>query len=208
MKGSVVNIDDDVLRRPPSDEVDKAWEDIIDHEVSWVTSSDLIKLGKDPSVNVKIPLEYGVGDDAYAVETDMLHKIHCLNRIRKDVYFDHYWLQVYPDRDPSELHQWHTNHCIYILLQSLVCDASTDVIPLVWRDVSYNVAQDFNLNRKCGNYDGVKQWTKDRRIPYDDVYNWTIPVGQKVAPINLEFDRILKQPDPEMPWILNNTIHA
>jgi hypothetical protein len=70
MKGSVVNVDNDVLRRPPSHEVDEAWAQF-DHQVSWVSAQDLIDMGKDPSVNVKIPLEYGLGDDAYAVETDV-----------------------------------------------------------------------------------------------------------------------------------------
>ena len=206
MKGSVVNVDDDVLRRSPSDEVDQAWNKIVYHEVSWVSSADLIKLGKDPSVSVKIPEEYGIGDDAYAIETDMLHKIHCLNRIRKDVYFDYYWGHVYPDRNTTELHQWHTNHCIYILLQALMCDASTDIIPLVWRQVNDRPAQDFNINRKCGDFAGAKRWIDSRSIPYDEVYDFKIPAGQKKAPMNLEFDRILRQPDPELPFLKNHSL--
>jgi hypothetical protein len=71
MKGSVVNVDDDLLRQPPSPAVDAAWEKLVDHEVSWVSSQDLLDMGKDPSVTVKIPREYGAGDDAYAVETDV-----------------------------------------------------------------------------------------------------------------------------------------
>jgi hypothetical protein len=87
-----------------------------------------------------------------------------------------------------------------------MCDANTDLIPLVWREIQQHPAQDFNLNRKCGNFEGVKQWTRDRSVSYNIVYNLTMPVGQKMAPMNMEFDRILKQPDPEAPWIANGTI--
>ena len=205
MKGSVVNVDDEILRHSPSPEVDAAWEKMVDHEVSWVSAADLISMGKDPSVTVKIPPRYGAGDDAYAVETDSLHKIHCLNRIRKDVYFDYYWGKIYPDKNTTELHRWHTNHCIYILLQSLMCDANTDLIPLVWREIQEHPAQDFNLNRKCGDFNGVKKWTQDRSISYDIVHNLRMPRGQKMAPMNLEFDRILKQPDPERAWLKNGS---
>jgi hypothetical protein len=86
-----------------------------------------------------------------------------------------------------------------------MCDANTDIIPIVWREIEERPAQDFNVHRKCGNFEGVRQWTRDRSISYDIVNDLPMPAGQKMAPINLEFHRILMQPDPEAPFIANGT---
>ena len=117
MNGTLLDMDHTIYRQPPSPEVDAAWERLGSLHAHAITSKDIIRLGKDPSKVAKYPLSMGLGDDAYAAEFDTFHKIHCLNGLRRDIYFDYYFLERYPDRKPSELHQIHTSHCLNYLLQ-------------------------------------------------------------------------------------------
>lgn len=195
MKGPFLDEDHDILRQAPSPEVDAAWENLTDHGLAYVPSQDIIKMGKDPAVVAHFGPEFGLRDDAYGVETDIIHKIHCLNMIRKDVYFDYYWLDMYPDRVPFERHRWHTNHCLYILLQSLMCDANTDLIPQVWMEDYPWPTPDFNINRKCGNLDAVVKWEKEHRVDHYSKEHMPKPHGQKVMPVSDELKRVLEVED-------------
>lgn len=195
MKGPFLDEDHDILRQAPSPEVDAAWENLTDHGLAYVSSQDIINMGKDPAVVAHFGPEFGLGDDAYGVETDIIHKIHCLNMIRKDVYFDYYWLDMYPDRVPSERHRWHTNHCLYILLQSLICDANTDLIPQVWMEDYPWPTPDFNINRKCGNLDAVTKWEREHRVDHYLKEHMSKPYGQEVMPMSDELKRVFEVED-------------
>lgn len=192
MKGTFLNEDHDILRQKPSPEVDAAWENLTDHGITYVSSSDIMKMGKDPAVVANFGPEFGLGPDAYAVETDIIHKIHCLNMIRKDLNFDYYWGEMYPDGVPSERHRLHTNHCVYIILQSLMCDANTDLIPQVWvKDYPW-ATPDFNINRKCGNFDAVKTWEREHRVDPDLFQQMSKPRGQHSISRSKEWQRVFE----------------
>jgi len=158
----------DIWSMPPSLEVDQAWSALNAENVAWATSKDLLAAGRNLSTSVKFPLEAGYGDDAYPILVDIKHKIHCLDRIRMDLSFEHYWGDVYPDGKASDLHTAHTNHCVSILLQSLFCDATTDFINYAWYDNYDHPHPDFNLQRKCGDFDGIQEWTTSRSINDSD----------------------------------------
>ena len=192
MRGPFLDEDHDIYRQLPSPEVDAAWENLTDHGVAYVSSDDIVKMGKDPAVVARLGPEFGLGPDAYMVETDIIHKIHCLNMIRKDVYFDHYWGEMYPDGIPTERHRWHTNHCLYIILQSLICDANTDLIPQVWLKDYPWPTPDFNINRKCGNLAGVKGWEREHRVDNDLREKMAKPHGQAVLPMSEELQRVFE----------------
>src|SRR4051794_38858895 len=90
LDGSVQN-NGDIYRQAPSPEVDQAWAELMRNSDVWVSKKDIASMGKDPATAVKFPVTYGFGDDAYATVTDIGHKIHCLDWIRKEIHFDHYW---------------------------------------------------------------------------------------------------------------------
>jgi hypothetical protein len=194
MNGSFLDVDHDIFRQSPSSAVDAAWDELTMHGIAYVSREDVIKMGWDVEVVAKLAPELNVGPDAYAVETDIIHKIHCLNMVRKDLYFDYYWGEMYPDGKPSERHQLHTNHCLYILLQSLMCDANTDLIPQVWMEDYPWPIPNFNINRKCGNLEAVREWERTHRVAHNERYSkvMTRPEGQKGLPISDEFRRVFE----------------
>ena len=153
----------------------------------------MIAAGKNLSVSVKVPSEEGLGDDAYPVLVDVKHKIHCLNRIRKDLYFDYYWRDTYPDGHTTDLHKEHTNHCVKILLQSLVCEANTDFISYAWYDGYDHPHPDFNIERKCGDFDGVHDWVKAHEMGQDQIFDLKKPDGQTTTKMTDAALRALRQ---------------
>lgn len=59
---------------------------------------------------------------------DVFHEIHCLDMLRREIHFDHYYSKKgwkNPGDAPAD-HRIHISHCIYALLQSLTCSANTD----------------------------------------------------------------------------------
>ncbi|KAF2035915.1 hypothetical protein EK21DRAFT_14392, partial [Setomelanomma holmii] len=154
-----------IYRQLPSPAVDAAWDKLTEHGFTHVGGDQALKMGWDLSTTAKMPASFGLGPETYyAGETDMIHKMHCLNMVRKDVFFKYYWGEMYPDGEPSERHKIHTSHCLYIVLQSLMCDAHTDLIPHVYLEDYPVPVPDFQINRKCGNFEGVKQWEAEHSI--------------------------------------------
>jgi hypothetical protein len=194
MNGSFLNEEHDIFRQPPSPAVDGAWNDLTMHGITYVSRSDALKMDWDLSVVAKIRPEFNVGDDAYAAKTDIIHKLHYLNMVRKNLYFNYYWGDMYPDGKPSERHELHTSHCLYILSQSLMCDANTDLIPQVWMEDYPWPTPDFRIERKCGNLDAVRGWERERRVPHDEKWSKGMvrPEGQKGIPISEELRRIFE----------------
>jgi hypothetical protein len=156
-----------IYRQDPLPEVDAAWERIANVRTVAVTKEDVIKLGKDPSISAKYPSDFGLGDDAYIAEVDVFHLIHCLNTLRQEIFFDDYYGKNYPNGKPGKFYKTHTSHCIYILLQNLMCSASVDVITHRWLDVQPYPFPDFNIQKKCRNFDDILAWQESHHV--DDI---------------------------------------
>lgn len=192
LRGEIEWIGGDIFRQPPSPDVDRAWDDFQSFGHAWVSSDDIIAVGKDPSTAVRFPLEQGFGPDAYPVSVDIFHKIHCLNRIRKEINFDYYWRAAFPDGNATDLHKAHTNHCIHVLLQSLMCDATTDFITYNWAENYPLPVPDFNINRKCGDLHGVAQWSKEHGTDLETISMLRKPDEKKALPMSPELRRLLR----------------
>ncbi|KAF2169471.1 hypothetical protein M409DRAFT_31402, partial [Zasmidium cellare ATCC 36951] len=148
----------------PSKETDDAWNRLERGVASWATSQDLVAAGIDPSKSVKLPFSMGHGDDAYPIVVDAKHQIHCLNRLRKEVYFEHYYGSDFADTNTTRFHTLHTDHCILVLLKSLICNANTDFDALSWFMYFPHSMADFNINRKCGDFEGIDRWANERQL--------------------------------------------
>ena len=186
---------DDIWSQPPSPSVDAAWQRLNHKNMAWATAEDLVAAGKNLSTSVKFPAESGFGDDAYPILVDLKHKTHCLNRIRKDLYFDHYWKDTFPDGKPSDLHKDHTNHCVSILLQSLLCEASTDFVSYSWYQDFAQPFPSFNFQRQCGDYQGVADWIDEREVQQHEIVHIQKPDGQPEIAMTTEALRVLRLHD-------------
>ncbi|KAF6833793.1 hypothetical protein CMUS01_06410 [Colletotrichum musicola] len=154
-----------IWRQPPSEEVDQAWEDMSRIEYFGVSGDALRKMGKDPTISVSIPEEWGVGRDKYLVEIDMQHQLHCLNALRKYAFWDHYYGSQYKNISMApQRHQAHLAHCTDILLQALTCNPSLDLISHNWMRTQENPYPDFNIKRQCVAHDPILKWQHENGI--------------------------------------------
>jgi hypothetical protein len=197
MQGSVIDVDHSIFRQPPSPAVDAAWNNLSNMNSIWISSSEILKMGKDPQTVAHFPEEFGLGPDAYAGELDILHKIHCLNFLRREIYFDYYLGDKFPDGKVSPLHAAHTSHCLHMLLQHLVCDANMEVVTKDWVDGQIYPFPDFSINRKCGDFAAIMKWQEGRRVPNDLFRPWRKPKDVVPLPVSEEFAEVFGYNDPE-----------
>ncbi|KAF3811976.1 hypothetical protein GCG54_00002928 [Colletotrichum gloeosporioides] len=191
VNGSLLNLDNSIFRQAPSPEVDEAWERISSLMPHAISTEDVIRLGKDPSTTARFPQDWGFGPEAHVAELDVLHTIHCLNAIRRDVHWRHYFIEDYPDGVFPELHRVHTDHCIYVVLQNLMCSATPDIITQPWVDGQLHPFPDFSINKKCNDFDAILAWHEDNMITDTARFaEMRIPQGQKPVPMSDEFHRM------------------
>lgn len=131
----LLNENPSIFRQEPSHEVDMAWRLIGDTRPIPLTRDEVLALGKNPADRVRLPKSFGVGE-SYAGRMDVFHQIHCLDALRREAYFEHYYSETYPNgwNDTTEKHRLHLSHCIEFLLHNIMCQASTDVYTHAWTD--------------------------------------------------------------------------
>lgn len=197
LNGGVVNPEESIFQQDLSPEVSLAWLSLARQQVVPVSAEYLRQRGVDPAVGVKIPEHYGFGDDAYGAFSDTQHLLHCLNRVRKDVYFDYYFGSIWPDRNASDLHKAHTAHCLTVLRHFIVCESSMDLIPKVWRDGESRPVDEFVFARKCGNYDGLWKYMNTQGIDFWIFDTIEAAPNQARVASSDEWQRLVHQTDPQ-----------
>ncbi|KAK5734666.1 hypothetical protein LTR17_008744 [Elasticomyces elasticus] len=196
LNGGVVDLEGSTFNEPLSPDVTFAWSNLSFSRVLPVTSAYLRERGVDPAIAAKIPERYGFGNDAYGASSDTQHLLHCLNRVRKDVYFDYYFQSIWPDGKVSDLHRFHTAHCLKILRQFIVCQSSMDLIPKIWREGEPHPVNEFSIVRKCGNYDSLWQYANSDGIDPEEFDGLEASPGTSKAPKSEDWLRLLGQDDP------------
>ncbi|CAG8960187.1 hypothetical protein HYFRA_00010666 [Hymenoscyphus fraxineus] len=171
VQGTLFNEHNLLLRADPSPEVDEAWSKLTDVGVVIISGEEVSKLGKDPKKTVKAPLAWGYGSDAHLAQSDGQHALHCLNAIRKYAYKEHYYpLQTSCPSNTSSsslldaFNQVHLSHCLHVLLQTLSCDFSTDMITHNWMATQDFPFPDFAINKKCKDHSRFLEWQEKKKI--------------------------------------------
>ncbi|KAH7309853.1 hypothetical protein B0I35DRAFT_359656 [Stachybotrys elegans] len=185
----------DPYRGAPSDEVDALWESIADIGIVLISGEDVHRLGKDPAKTVKAPKHWGYGENIHLAQIDGQHRLHCLNVLRKWAHYDHYFRPTYGD-DAGLLQNSHRDHCLVLLLHSLTCQPSLDVITHNWVDTQPYPVPDFNMNRKCKNHDKIMDWQSHNRITmeqWDEIAEMERPEGDFIFPLWPELVELNRQ---------------
>ncbi|EFX02413.1 hypothetical protein CMQ_2462 [Grosmannia clavigera kw1407] len=177
-----------IYRGAPSDEVDAAWDAIAEVGIVLISGEDVRGLGKDPSRTVKAPPEW----DAHLAQIDGQHQIHCLNVLRKWGHYDYYFRPKFGD-DPGLLHNSHRDHCVMLLLQTLTCQPSLDLITHNWVETQQYPVPDFNMNRKCKSHDRIIDWQRSNMITMDQWDEIRPQPGDFFLPLWPELVEINKQ---------------
>lgn len=156
-----------IYRLNPSPEVDAAWNRISMEglEILTVPSSAITRSGKDVSSSVKAPFSWGEGSDSYLAQVEVFHQIHCLNELRKEIFYDYYY-----NDQPDDIHRAHKAHCIHVILQSLMCTADVGIIQHNWvyngklTEPQTRPFPDFSTEKTCRDFDAILKWATSRSV--------------------------------------------
>jgi len=103
-------------------------------------------------------------EENYALSIEVFHQhlsrsAHRQNMFRKKLHPEHY-----PPPPPSPPPRAHTDHCIDILRQSVMCTIDMNPMGFEWDE-----RRQINLPRltgahTCRNFDKIQQWARDHRM--------------------------------------------
>jgi hypothetical protein len=172
--------------------VDKAWHSLAPLDIIPISAEDVRRLGKDPNYAVKLPIELGHGSNAYAGRLDMFHQIHCLDALRREAHFEHYYGDRYPGglNTTSLKHRRHLSHCVHYLLQKILCAGSADVYTHFWAEDIPGPFPDFSINQKCRDVDAMRWWHEKRKISVAEFEGLQKPAGALAKSMNKDFKDI------------------
>ncbi|KAF8319623.1 hypothetical protein DL93DRAFT_2053465, partial [Clavulina sp. PMI_390] len=136
---------------PPTDEVDKAWNDLYRFGISGIPRSMASKL-EGPT------LKFYNDQEHYVVVMDVFHQLHCLNALRKTLY---------PERYPTNnltfgigSHVEHLDHCANSIRQSLMCNADMTPIRWKWNPRARVSDPHFTNVHTCKNWDRISDFAR------------------------------------------------
>ncbi|KAL3304119.1 Tat pathway signal sequence [Colletotrichum asianum] len=146
-------------RGKPTREVEEAWIRLWRVPPIRFPEDKLAALNKSPPEKYeRVSKELGGGVKGFL---NVFHQLHCLNLVRQYTYRNDYdYSNVTAFRAPEELVRGHIDHCIETIRKSLMCTA--DVTPVVFEKDPSRASgskSDFNLWRKCRNFDRIQDWT-------------------------------------------------
>ena len=163
------------------------WEVYELSDVFPITRDDVVRLNEDPETAVKFDNDYwGFSEDMYMGAFDMLHKIHCLNKLRR-MTFEDYGERTPVKKKHGRLWWVHLRHCVDMLMQDQMCHADADILTFRWADTQIHPWVDMSINRKCRNFDQIWQWGKDRYVDYDKLVGVEKPKDAKQVPMDRGF---------------------
>lgn len=181
-----------IYRQEPSREVDLAWDRIGDTRLIPLTRAEVEAVGKNPHDAVRFPEDFGLGADAYAGRLEVFHQIHCLDALRREAYFEHYYGPAYGGgyNATSKMHRLHLSHCIEYLLHHILCQANTDVYTHIWTDGVKHPFPDFSVDHQCRDFDAVKSWHDRNAVDVDNFVELVAPPDANVHRMTREFKEL------------------
>ncbi|KAJ6602798.1 hypothetical protein DFH09DRAFT_1355000 [Mycena vulgaris] len=137
-----------IYERPPSAEVDQAWEELYAYAASRVPKSEVVKM-----TNTTWPILHEEGN--YLLALDVFHQLHCLDILRQ---------QVHPGHNYTRQTAIHLRHCIGAIRQALMC--YVDISPVVWQwSTRYKEAeQRDDILHTCRDFNRIQDWAKEHSM--------------------------------------------
>ncbi|TVY78361.1 hypothetical protein LSUE1_G007173 [Lachnellula suecica] len=181
-----------IFRQEPSEEVDAAWRKLGDTRPIPISRDRVLAIGKDPSQAVQVPESWGYGNETYFGRVDAYHQLHCLDALRREAYFEHYYGYKYPNgfNDTTPFHRAHLAHCVHILLRNIMCTSSTDIFTHIWIDSLEHPWPDFQINHQCKNFDAIAEWQKENAMDEKALSELTKPEGYPYRVANHKFKEV------------------
>ena len=167
-----------ILRIPQGDEADAEWNRIGSHVFPiLIPAEEVRKLGKDPSLAVRVPDEFGFGPDAYLAQTEVFHLLHCLDMLRKEISYEHYYFPKFGN-NPDAQHTAHIGHCVDLLAQFIKCQSPVDVILFNWVEGWDQPFPDFFNKHVCRDFEALLAYVNENSVPKDVFLQMKVPPAE------------------------------
>ncbi|KAK5050442.1 hypothetical protein LTR84_003723 [Exophiala bonariae] len=136
----------------PTPEKDELWRGLYNFGISRIPMKDAARLA-----NRTVP----IGNDPgyYAVTLDVFHELHCLNAIRRRLWWD-----GVPDPEEPLMDMPHLDHCVDMIRQNLMCSSDITPLPWVWDRTQKKALAVGKVIRTCRNFDMIRQWGIDNKV--------------------------------------------
>lgn len=138
----------------PRPELDAAWHDLLQNANIRVSKETLDRVNGSS-------IAFSDGDGYYA-QLGMFHELHCLKRVRHFIHKDYY----HPDQsaEARQLDALHTDHCLEILRQGVMCRGDISLVTFVWSPNKRVPLADFTRPHECVNFDSLNQWSGEHSV--------------------------------------------
>jgi hypothetical protein len=187
------------MRADPSPALDDEYTRLSNGGDILITRADVLGLGRDPSTRARASpsllsaMNLPPSSELYFAQLDGFHQIHCLDMLRRHIYWDVYYAPKYGRYDshtPHELHWTHVSHCLNVLFENLKCNADANIITSVWMEGQGYPYPDFDVVKKCGDFEGLLDWSLERSVPESLVEMMRMPVLGEEG-----WERVVKAPE-------------
>ncbi|KAK3076613.1 hypothetical protein LTS18_012535, partial [Coniosporium uncinatum] len=150
----------------PGSDLDDAWDTLLGGRYIRFLDSEVTALNMDeglPNLSPIFPNASSDNSGQFYGGPDMLHSLHCLNIMRKQIDIDYYRDHV---KLPQDLWRMHIDHCIEHLRQAVMCHG--DLTPVTLRPIvlangtmKYLLGETERLHT-CRNGEVLREWVRDR----------------------------------------------
>ncbi|KAI1857177.1 uncharacterized protein JN550_013414 [Neoarthrinium moseri] len=146
-----------IFKGAPRAEIDAAWDRFT--QSKWIDGTSVVLTATDQEMkdsgNANFPAtvaDLGAENGGGAMATlEMFHQLHCLNLLRKWTYVDYYSTRDHAwTFDRADSLRRHTDHCIDILRQVLMCNGDMGLVMFHWvKNVGPAPYPDFSTLHRC-----------------------------------------------------------
>ncbi|KAI9658361.1 MAG: hypothetical protein M1821_002494 [Bathelium mastoideum] len=135
-------------------QLDKAWHELLQHTNMRVSKEDLERVNR-----TSIPLGNGGG---FYGEMAVFHELHCLKFLRQAFHMDYYG-DRFGDIEKETMGE-HTEHCIELLRQGVMCRGDPTLITFRWGHTVKLPQPDFTLQHECVDWEYLMEWATGHSI--------------------------------------------
>ncbi|KOC10580.1 hypothetical protein AFLA70_151g001870 [Aspergillus flavus AF70] len=140
----------------PNDDLDQAWDDLVNMGRIRVSKREFDKLGKPTKGSVQYP------DGSFQGGLEVFHQLHCLNYLRQSTYPEYYEMEEHKPEafhDSAKTRRLHLDHCIDMLRQAITCYGDTGIVTASWVEGREGPYPDFSTWHKCRKLEPLSRYT-------------------------------------------------
>ncbi|OPB40731.1 hypothetical protein A0O28_0008110 [Trichoderma guizhouense] len=140
---------------PPRQDLEDAWDSLMQHQNIRVHQDELGDFADDDSV-----VQLSDGSGYYYSTVAVFHGLHCIQRLHNSIYPEVY----YPGLSEEEAFtlRRHTEHCLDWLREYVQCNADTSLIPIQWSADSPGPIATDTGKHQCVVWEPIYDWMASR----------------------------------------------